>query len=272
MMATAPPARRWLLLEREGAWPTHALGVFPKPVAHALSEKAARAGARISLIRRPRRHPATAGPFRWAVADVQRGQEGIHWRSARSIEDVLAADWTVVAGQGEPAALVCSHSRHDVCCALRGRPVAAALEDVWPGRVWECSHLGGDRFAATMVVLPTGLCYGRLDEANAPDVLAAYDRGLLVPELLRGRCADPREVQAAAALAWQHDLASCDLDALQPAGPAMLGRGITTVPFISPDLQISYRETEVDLGTPSTCRSHGDAHGREYELEAARAL
>ena len=45
MVATAPPAHRWLLLEREGAWPTHALGVFPRPQAHALSEKAERAMA-----------------------------------------------------------------------------------------------------------------------------------------------------------------------------------------------------------------------------------
>ena len=267
MIATAPPARRWLLLEREGAWPTHALNVFAQPIAHTLSEKAARMGARISLIRRPRRHPASDGPFRWAVADVQRGQEGIRWQAAHTIDEVLSADWTVTPGAGEPVALVCSHSRHDVCCALRGRPVAAAMDDIWPGRVWECSHLGGDRFAATMVILPTGLCYGRLDENNAATVLAAYDRGLVVPELLRGRCADPREVQAAAGLAWQHDLAPREVSALHPEGSATTGNGITTVTF--PDMRISYRETEVDLGTPSTCRSQGTAHGREYELVAA---
>ena len=272
MVATAPPARRWLLLEREGAWPTHALGVFPRAMAHAVSEKAARAGARVSLIRRPRRHPASDGPFKWAIADVQRGQEGIRWHSAHSIEEVLAADWTVEPGAGEPVALVCSHSRHDVCCALRGRPVAAAIEEVWPGRVWECSHLGGDRFAATMVVLPTGLCYGRLDETNAPDVLSAYDRGLVVPDLLRGRCADPREVQAAAALAWHNDLASSELDALQPAGPPATTRGVTTVTFQQPALRLSFRETEVPLGSPATCRSHGEAHGREYELVTAAAV
>lgn len=264
MLATAPPARRWLLLDREGAWPTHALSVFPKSQAHALSEKAARAGARISLIRRPRRHPASHGPFTWAVADVQRGQEGIRWHTAYTIEEVLDTPWEVTSGEGDPVALVCSHSRHDVCCALRGRPVAAALEPVWPGRVWECSHLGGDRFAATMVVLPTGLCYGRLDESNAAAVLAAFDRGQVVPDLLRGRCADPREAQAAAAIGWQQGLAAPCVDALVPAGPATHAGGITTVAFSAPDLRISYRETEVELGTPSTCRAHGIGHGREY--------
>lgn len=269
MVATAPPAHRWLLLEREGAWPTHALGVFPRPQAHALSEKAARAGARISLIRRPRRHPAAGGPFQWAVADVRRGHEGIRWHTADSIEEVLAAPWDVSAGEGEPVALVCCHSRHDVCCALRGRPVAAALQSVWPGRVWECSHLGGDRFAATMVVLPTGLCYGRLDEASGELVLAAYDAGEVVPQLLRGRCADPREVQAAAALAWEQGLASPTVNALQPAGPPTTADGVTTVTFTAPDVRISVRETEVALGTPATCRAVGLAHGREYTFVAA---
>lgn len=265
MIATAPPARRWLLLEREGAWPTHALGVFPKPEAHALSQKAARTGARISLIRRPSRHPASDGPFRWAVADVQRGQEGIRWHTAGSVEEVLETPWDVTPGEGEPVALVCSHSKHDVCCALRGRPVAAALDPVWPGRVWECSHLGGDRFAATMVLLPTGLCYGRLDQVNAGQVLAAYERGLVVPHLLRGRCADPREVQAAAALAWQQGLAAPAITALLPKGSTH-AKGVTSVAFSEPDLRISFRESEVALGTPSTCRARGEGHGREYAL------
>lgn len=265
-MATAPPARRWLLLEREGAWPIHALTAFPPAQARALSEKAARLGARISLIRRPRRHPADPGPFRWAVADVRRGQEGIRWHTAHGVNDVVDADWDVTAGEGEPVALVCSHSKHDVCCALRGRPVAAAVQDVWPGRVWECSHLGGDRFAATMVVLPLGLCYGLLDEASGRQVLTSFDAGQLVPAHLRGRCADPREVQAATALAHAAGLSGPALDALRPVGQVTTGGGVTTVRFTHPDLLVSFREREVDLGTPATCRSTGDAQAREYTM------
>ena len=43
MIATAPPARRWLLIEREGPWPRRALDVFAPPAAR---EVAARAQAR----------------------------------------------------------------------------------------------------------------------------------------------------------------------------------------------------------------------------------
>ena len=63
--------------------------------------------------------------------------------------------------------LVCTHGVHDTCCAIRGRPVAAALAAEWPGQVWECSHVGGDRFAPNVVVLPDGFYYGNLDPESA---------------------------------------------------------------------------------------------------------
>ena len=42
--------------------------------------------------------------------------------------------------------------------------VTAALARVFPDEVWECTHLGGHRFAPTALVLPTGYSYGRLDQ------------------------------------------------------------------------------------------------------------
>ena len=62
-----------------------------------------------------------------------------------------------------PGLRVCTHGRHDTCCAERGRPVAAALAAAHPELTWEVSHIGGDRFAANALVLPHGLYYGRLD-------------------------------------------------------------------------------------------------------------
>ncbi|MDQ1249365.1 MAG: hypothetical protein QG597_3740, partial [Actinomycetota bacterium] len=53
--------------------------------------------------------------------------------------------------------------------------------------VWECSHLGGHRFAATGVLLPWGYVYGRLTPASVADVLTEARRGRLHPDGLRGR-------------------------------------------------------------------------------------
>ncbi|HEU5385864.1 MAG TPA: sucrase ferredoxin [Streptosporangiaceae bacterium] len=49
-------------------------------------------------------------------------------------------------------ALVCTNGKRDRCCAVRGRPVAAAIADATGWDTWESSHLGGHRFAATALL------------------------------------------------------------------------------------------------------------------------
>ena len=57
--------------------------------------------------------------------------------------------------------------------------------------------MGGDRFAATMLLFPHGLNYGRVDHADAPLLVEEYLAGRIVPEHFRGRSALPRHEQAA---------------------------------------------------------------------------
>jgi hypothetical protein len=93
--------------------------------------------------------------------------------------------------------LVCTNGARDPCCAIRGPAVAQALERVRPGQVYECSHLGGHRFAANVLVLPDGLCFGRIDARSAPTLAGELDAGRLPLEHLRGRTAYEPEQQAA---------------------------------------------------------------------------
>ena len=46
--------------------------------------------------------------------------------------------------------------------------MAALLAERDPDAVWECSHIGGDRFAATMLLFPHGINYGRADTFARP--------------------------------------------------------------------------------------------------------
>jgi hypothetical protein len=82
---------------------------------------------------------------------------------------------------------------------VRGRTVAARIAERYPEQTWECSHVGGDRFAGTMVVLPAGLYYGRVDDADAIDVADVSLHGAVVPHLLRGRSSLSPAVQVAQA-------------------------------------------------------------------------
>lgn len=102
-----------------------------------------------------------------------------------------------LAPHHDPLFLVCTHGRHDACCAERGRPLAAAMAEVAPQETWEVSHIGGDRFAANVLVLPDGLYYGRVSPSAAAALVATHRAGRLDLAHLRGRSSYPFAVQAA---------------------------------------------------------------------------
>ncbi len=122
-----------------------------------------------------------------------------------------APDWERSDG---PVYGVCTHGRHDACCAERGRPVAAALTSSHPAETWEVSHIGGDRFAANMVVLPEGLYYGRMEPGSASEVAWLHEAGRVDLGRLRGRSSVPMHVQYAE-IALRRHLEEDRLDAVR---------------------------------------------------------
>ena len=206
MPGTAFPAARILMVEQPGPWGSAGLtdSRFDPEIARTLAGRVQRAGMRLQVIRRPGRTPAGA-LRRWMIADCREGQErllvGEFTEDAELLD--LPLDGSTGALDPEPIFLVCAHSKHDACCALRGRGVAAALHEVRPGRVFECSHLGGDRFAANVLVLPAGLLYGRVLPFAAPEFVAAALDDEVVGALLRGRVGLPPAAQAALAFGYE---------------------------------------------------------------------
>ncbi len=90
-----------------------------------------------------------------------------------------------------PLILVCTHGVRDRCCALFGAAIVDALR-VDPGaaaggvEIREASHLGGDRFAPTALVLPSGHTYGHLDASDVPALVAAAAEGRPFGSKFRG--------------------------------------------------------------------------------------
>jgi hypothetical protein len=113
--------------------------------------------------------------------------------------------------------LVCTNGARDPCCAIRGPAVAQALDRVRPGHVYECSHLGGHRFAANVLVLPDGLCFGRLDARAAPALADELDAGRLPLEHLRGRT-EFEPVQQAAEIVLRRELGLAGLGDVRLSG------------------------------------------------------
>lgn len=86
--------------------------------------------------------------------------------------------------------LVCTDSRRDPCCAKHGfGTYKALLPLIDPHRfnLVQTTHLGGCRYAASVIVLPARQRYGRLDAQSAPHFLAALEKGEIYLPLYRGR-------------------------------------------------------------------------------------
>ncbi|MFI5734287.1 sucrase ferredoxin [Kribbella sp. NPDC051587] len=283
MIATAPPAARWLLIESANAWPRQALGALqPAPEEPAVSSEVARRcgelGYRPVLIRRHGRVDRAA-VRRYALVDCRPGHESVRWGELPTdayLLNVLEAVATnslnalpdLQPPTQEPIYLVCTHGRHDACCAVRGRPVAAALAGAYPDRTWECSHIGGDRFAGNVVVLPHALFYGQVPPSRAVEVAKHHAEGRVVPDLLRGSGIYPPAVQAAqhyARLAGHSD----SLTALRPTQVQQLANQhykvtLTTTSATAVVIEVSVHFDTVDARL--TCAGKAPVQVRRFDL------
>lgn len=218
---TAAPARFWVALEQSGPWGHNAAteSHLSVDVGTALERACAEHGGRLSLLRRPGQHPDQHRSGHTVLVAWTGTQERPAFLLGGSVADpaeLLQLDLDAL-GRGDaarvqasvaglvvaaPALLVCTNGRRDVCCAVRGRPIAIAGHAAYPGRVWECSHTGGHRFAPTGVLLPWGRTIARLTIDGVSAALDASDSGLLARDLL-----GPRHDRGASALTSRHQVA-----------------------------------------------------------------
>ena len=210
LSATAPFAQAWLIIEAPGAWGRQAVSecALPEGLGATLLERSTSSGTTVIVARRPGKsadaHPATRrvwlahtapGGVRMRVADIA---------DPRVLLDLDLAAMARGVGQGlgerssEQVLFMCANAKRDACCARIGGAVARDLATgPYSDRVWECSHLGGHRFAATALLLPFGTVFGRLDAESTRAVLDDAQHGQLALPHYRGRSALPRWHQAA---------------------------------------------------------------------------
>jgi len=265
---SAPPAGRWFLVEHPGPWMRFVLADprFDRRAAIALGRWSRGEAGRVLFVRRPGR--ARPGPEerRWFHVDARPGHESV--RTGRFTHERELADVVANPASGErsdgPLYVVCTHGRHDTCCAVRGRPLAAALAVDRPDRTWEASHIGGCRFAAAMVLLPHGIVLGHVPAADASDIAARYAAGLLPTHGIRGRASLTPPVQAA----QQHARVATGaygVDALRPVQADGRG-GLWRVVFTDPDATVVLEERREDTDRPLTCAATAPGWMRVFDL------
>ena len=202
-LGTAPAAMFWVALEQNGPWGQQAAtqSHLNPGVGKTLDRMCQEAGGRFILIRHPGTHPHEHDGGRQRVY-LAGGLAGRPWLLQADLDDpaCLAALPRAALVSGDidaaqdampelelaaaPVLMVCTNAKRDICCALRGRPVALESSLQRRGQVWECSHTGGHRFAPTGVLLPYGQAFARLSPRSAIAAIDAAARGEVPPELL----------------------------------------------------------------------------------------
>ncbi|MGK2242858.1 MAG: hypothetical protein ACI9JD_005449, partial [Rhodococcus sp. (in: high G+C Gram-positive bacteria)] len=136
LAGSAAVVRGWVCLEFNAAWGRDVLDgtALGEDLAAELSRRADAANVRIMFVRRPgRTDPMTDGH----TVLLARSDPSDSWCERLHIDspmELLDVDFFLLDGPPpglgeqvtEPVVLVCAHGKRDQCCAVFGRPIAAA--------------------------------------------------------------------------------------------------------------------------------------------------
>ncbi|WP_449394964.1 sucrase ferredoxin [Devosia riboflavina] len=106
-----------------------------------------------------------------------------------------------------PTVICCTDSRRDACCARHGFSTYKALvklADPQDFNIVQATHIGGCRFAASLVVMPQRQRYGRMTAEHAEGFLDAIAKNEVYLPTYKGRsdASEPAQVAELAALRW----------------------------------------------------------------------
>jgi hypothetical protein len=283
MFATASQVRRWLLIEVRGAWGRDAVvdSALARYGSSGWRQRLDAEQIRVIAIRRDLDRSSEDALQVFYVDSGRAADRGKCWRRrVPTLHAAVDAAGTLpFEGDGEPVGwtphrdplvLVCTNGRHDPCCATFGRPLARDLRQ-HPRRddVWECSHIGGDRFAANLVILPEGLYFGRCDTASAERVIDDYGHGAIYLDNYRGRSVLGFYEQAAEYFV-RRELAVTSIDDVTAVRRVGTSRGMFAVDLTTNGKQrtveVRVARSEGAASTPLTCSGQPGQRVPSYEL------
>jgi len=216
LAGTFKPADTFFLIESNlpeyGGWSgsivkaAGSAGEFAPILRHLQSAKR----AKILFIRRPQ-----GDGKNFYIALTNQDEPKIYHAELDDYADLLGLDLASLAEERAPRLngremaqidelyTVCTNGRHDPCCAAYGTPVYQALaEQAGSDRVWQTTHIGGHRMAATLVAYPQGIVYGHVDPHDVESLLMNHRAGYILTHKYRGRgCYAGHELDEAAHLA-----------------------------------------------------------------------
>lgn len=204
MYGTATTVETWLALEYNGRWSGEAFrdSRIPETVKVAIKRYLETfPNSRLQLVKKQKR---SADGIKLFMAHSREKGSALYETTLGGYEDLLDRDidslFEEMASESkEPVFLICTNGEHDKCCGKFGMPVYRDAEEGAHGdSTWQTNHLGGHRFASTLVCLPHGLYYGRVREGKtAEQIFGEYKNGRIDLESYRGRSCYSAPLQAA---------------------------------------------------------------------------
>jgi hypothetical protein len=203
---TAPRVDTWLLLEYTGTWGVNAIEESTLPAT--VKNWIANAHSRYPFFRTQfiRQHIRPNKAITCFIAITREDRQAIYHFQFESYTDLLALDLpALITGNSfyntylfeRPLFLVCTHGKHDLCCAKFGIPIYSELLKQAGALAWQTSHLGGDKFAANLLCLPTSLYYGHVTVSEVKTIIDMYTDNQVYLAKYRGQTCYNAAVQAA---------------------------------------------------------------------------
>ncbi len=231
LIGTAVPADLFVLLETPLPWGKPALlsegvpeivrqalkphlGKYPGLRVHLIAneETAQQQARRLIICQRqldsPQRYSTwemrTTSPEQMAMAlsDLLSQPPGEPLRQSSDEQSVGQAASNVFSNRDDNRhLLVCTHGSHNECCGIQGYPLyqdAIALMrslTLNQTHIWQVSHIGGHRYAPTLIDLPQGRYYGELNrnvlkillqqQGELDELMECYRGWSLLPKALQ---------------------------------------------------------------------------------------
>ncbi len=280
LAGTFKPADAFFLIESSlseyGGWGGEAVKSAAKggPFAPALAHLQSAPRGKVLFIRRPQ---SQAKNFYIAVTNQKRPR--LYQAVLADYADLLGLD----LGSLEPRAIpringreltevdelytVCTNGRHDPCCAALGAPVYQELvAQAGAERVWQTTHIGGHRMAATLIAFPQGIVYGHVDPPDVEAIVTNQRAGFMLPHKYRGRGAfaghqlgEAAHKAACAAEAFiREGIAAYRMDALRLDAVKNLGGDSWQIRFLDEDRGAHSVQVRMTMSAPRKT-SCGDA-------------
>jgi len=244
LAATASRIDNWILLEYRGMWDRDVLGrslLSDGLKGHLRRQLRELRPSRLLFLKKPERRAHARRRVWFGTSNP--GQERFFQLEVDHLNELAGFDFAGALAGDEPPGVpldhplivVCTHGKRDRCCAKNGRPIYDALRrETEAGRVWQSTHVGGDRFAGNVVVFPQALYFGRVEPGDAAALLRSHAEGKIELARYRGRAAYGFQVQAA-----EHRLREAEgllgIDDLAFAGCRPRGEDAWRVRFRTPD-------------------------------------